>query len=160
MGGLECVYHRRPHAGLQGKIPLDRWRDDLVHVRQLGFKAAKIDDIFCHRVERTVRKDGTISWGGRQFEAAFELVDKKIKLVIDPHTKTALRVESVFGDDLGLVTPLDKIGNLNRKRHRPKKTTESALKYADNSVEFAYQEHQKLFDIPLAKKSFDESQEQ
>jgi putative transposase len=157
---LECVYHRRGHAGLQGKTPLERWRDDLVHVRQLGFKAAKIDDIFCHRVERTVRKDGTISWDGRQFEAAFELADKKIKLVVDPHTKTALRVESVFGDDLGLVTPLDKIGNLNRKRHRPKKTTEASLKHADNSVELAYQEHQKLFDIPLPQKSFDESQEQ
>jgi putative transposase len=157
---LECVYHRRGHAGLQGKTPLERWRDDLVHVRQLGFKAAKIDNIFCHRVERTVRKDGTISWDGRQFEAAFELADKKIKLVVDPHTKTALRVESVFGDDLGLVTPLDKIGNLNRKRHRPKKTTEASLKHADNSVELAYQEHQKLFDIPLPQKSFDESQEQ
>lgn len=156
---LECVYHRRPHAGLHGKTPLDRWRDDLVHVRQLGFKAAKIDDIFCHRVERTVRKDGTISWDGRQFEAAFELVDKKIKLVVDPHTKTVLRVESVFGDDFGLVTPLDKISNLNRKRHRPKKTTEASLKHADNSVELAYQEHQKLFDIPLPKKLFNESQE-
>jgi len=156
---LECVYHRRPHAGLQGKTPLNRWRDDLVHVRQLGFKAAKIDDIFCHRVERIVRKDGTINWDGRQFEAAFELVDKKIKLVIDPHTKTALRVESVFGDDLGPVVPLDKISNLNRKRHRPQKTTEVALKRAENSVELAYQEHQQLFDIPLSEKLFDEPQE-
>jgi hypothetical protein len=110
-------------------------------------------------VERTVRKDGTISWDGKQFEAAFELVDKKIKLVIDPHTKTALRVESVFGDDLGSVTPLDKISNLNRKRHRPQKTTEAVLKRSINSVELAFQEHQKLFDIPLSEKSFDESQE-
>ena len=109
--------------------------------------------------ERTVRKDGTINWDGRQFEAAFELVDKKIKLVIDPHTKTALRVESVFGDDLGPVTPLDKISNLNRKRHRPQKITEVALKRAENSVELAFQEHQKLFDIPLSEKSFDELQE-
>lgn len=157
---LERVYHRRPHAGLHGKTPLERWRDDLVQVRQLGFKAAKIDDIFCHRIERVVRKDGTISWDGRQFEADFELVDKKIILVIDPHTKTALRVESVFGDDLGPVTPIDKIGNLNRKRHRPQKTTESALKQAENAVELAFQEHQQLFDIPLPKKFFDDSQEQ
>lgn len=156
---LECVYHRRPHSGLQGKTPLDRWRDDLVHVRQLGFKAAKIDDIFCHRVERIVRKDGTISWDGRQFEAAFELVDKKIILVIDPHTKTVLRVESVFGDDLGPVTPLDKIGNLNRKRHRPQKITELAIKQAENAVEQAFQEHQQLFYIPLPKKISNNLQE-
>jgi putative transposase len=152
---LECIYHRRPHVGLQNKTPLDRWRDDLIHVRQLGFKAAKIDDIFCHRVERTVRKDGTISWDGKVFEAAFELVDKKIILVVDPHTKTALYVESIFGDNLGPVTPLNKISNLNRKRHRPQKTTEAALKQAENSVELAYQEHQRSFDIPLPQKFFD-----
>jgi len=157
---LERVYHRRPHAGLEGKTPLDRWRDDLVHVRQLGFKAEKIDDIFCHRIERTVRKDGTLSWEGKQFETAFALADKKINLVIDPHTNTALRVESVLGDDLGSVTPLDKIGNLNRKRQRPQKTTGASVKQGVNAVELAYQEQQDLFDIPLPEKLSDKTQEQ
>jgi len=75
---LDQFYHRRPHAGLSGKTPLDRWREDLVHVRQLGFKAEKIDDIFYHRVERTIRKDGTLSWEGKFFEVATYVADKKV----------------------------------------------------------------------------------
>ena len=71
---LEQIYHRRPHSGLNGKTPLDCWRESLVHVRPLGFKAAKIDDIFCHRYERIVRKDGTVHWEGMCFEVPYELV--------------------------------------------------------------------------------------
>jgi putative transposase len=145
---LDCVYHQRPHAGLENKTPLERWRNDLVHVRQLGFKAAKIEDIFCHRVERTVRKDGTLNWDGRFFETDFELASKKIILIIDPHTKTPLRVESLLGEVVGSVVLLDKVSNLHRKRNRPNNITEPALKQAENAVDLAYQEHQKLFTIP------------
>jgi putative transposase len=149
---LDRVYHQRPHDGLQGKSPIERWREDLVNVRQLGFKSQKIDDIFCHRIERTVRKDGSISWEGAQYEAPYELADKKIKLVVDPHAKRALRVESIEGDDLGVVVPLDKHANLNRKRCRPIKE-KKAIKQAENAVELAYQEFQHTFDIPLPKTS-------
>jgi len=150
---LDQIYHQRPHSGLQGKTPQERWRDDLIQVRPLGFKGAKIDDIFCHRIERTVYKDGTISWDGMRFECDFELADKKVILVIDPHTHTALRVESIFGESLGPVTPLDKINNLNRRRQRPQKTTEPVFPQAENAVELAYAEQKRLFNIPLSKKS-------
>jgi putative transposase len=146
---LDLIYHPRPHAGLLGKSPQERWREDLIHIRQLGFMSQKIDDLFCHRIDRTVRKDGTISWEGMQFETAYELADKKVKLVIDPHAKKALRVESLTGDDLGHVVSLDKVGNLHRKRCRPQKGTVKALKRAENTVELAYQEHQLVFNIPL-----------
>lgn len=155
---LDHVYHQRPHAGLNGRTPIDRWRDDVVNVRQLGFKGANIDDIFCHRFERKVRKDGTISWNGKLYETASELVDKKIKLVVDPHAKKAIRVESVFGDDLGAVVPLDKIANLHRRRHRPSQPTETRLKQTEDMVELAFQERQKSFEIPLSKSS-DKTQE-
>jgi transposase InsO family protein len=148
---LDQVYHQRPHDGLDGKTPQERWRDDLNQVRQLGFKGAKIDDIFCHRIDRTVRKDGTLSWNGMFYETDFALVDKKVILVIDPHTQTALRVESTFGDNLGPVVPSDKISNLNRKRQRPQAITESAPKKTENAVELAYEEQSRLFNIPLSK---------
>ncbi len=156
---LDHIYHQRPHAGLHGRTPIDRWRDDVVNVRQMGFKGASIDDIFCHRFERKVRKDGTISWDGKLYEAAAELVDKKVKLVVDPHAKKAIRVESVFGDDLGAVVPLDKIANLHRRRHRPSHSIEAPLKQEENMVEIAYQERQQLLEIPLSKKSIDKTQE-
>jgi len=146
---LEYVYHRRPHAGLDGKAPLDRWRDDLLHVRSLGFKATKIDDIFCHRVDRTVHKDGTISWNGKQFEVSHQLVGEKVTLVFDPHTHQALRIESSFGDDLGAVTPLDMHANLNRKRQRPHHTPAPVQKQLENAVEMAYREYSHLCSIPL-----------
>lgn len=147
---LEQVYHQRPHDGLDGKAPIDRWREDLINVRPLGLIANKIDDIFCHRIERVVKKDGTVSWNGKQFEVSHQLVGEKIILVIDPHSGTAKRVESVSGNDLGSATPLDVIKNLNRKRQRPH-STPPAIKQMENSVEMAYREYSDLFGIPNIK---------
>lgn len=148
---LEHVYHRHLHAGLSGQTPLDRWRSDLPHVRPLGFKAIRIDDIFCHRVERTVRKDGTVSWEGKQFEVSYNLVGEKVTLVVDPHAHIAMRVESAFGDDLGAIVPLDAQANLNRKRQRPHHAPAPTQKQAENAVELAYQEYSHLCGIPLKK---------
>lgn len=151
---IEHVYHRREHAGLdKGKTPLDRWRDDLVHVRSLGLKANNVDNIFYHRVERTVKKDGTVSWEGMLFEVPYEQAGEKIQLVIDPHANKALRIESEFGDDLGAVTPLDKHANLNRKRQRPHSAPAPTQKQAENAVEMAYREYSHLCGIPLFTQS-------
>jgi len=154
---IEHVYHRREHAGLEkGKTPLDCWRNDLVHVRPLGLKANIIDDIFYHRVERTVKKDGTVSWIGMRFEVPYEQAGEKVQLVIDPHANKALRIESVFGDDLGAVTPLDKHANLNRKRQRPHNAPAPTLKQAENAVEIAYREYSHLCGIPVFTPSSEE----
>src|SRR3990167_8557342 len=96
---LEQIYHQRTHTGLDGQAPIDRWRQDLIHVRPLtAYMANKIDDIFCHRFVRSVRKDGTVSWNGMHFEVSYNLSGEKVTLVVDPHTKTAIRIESAFGD--------------------------------------------------------------
>jgi len=142
---LEQIYHRQSHNGLNGKTPLICFREDLVHVRPLGFKAEKIDDIFCHRYARTVRKDGTVSWEGMYFEVPYELVDEKIILVVDPHTKCALRVESLTGENLGHVTPLNKHSNLCRNRQRPNNIPAPITKHGDNLVELAYQEYNQFY---------------
>ncbi|EQD69064.1 Integrase catalytic region, partial [mine drainage metagenome] len=57
------LYHRSPHAGLGGLTPLARYQQDLGRVRLLGPLAAKLDEIFRHRTERLVRRDGTVSYG-------------------------------------------------------------------------------------------------
>lgn len=146
---LEQVYHRRPHQGLHGKTPLDRWREDLLHVRPLGFKADRLDDIFYHRVERTIHKDGTVSWAGKKFEVPYERCGEKVNLVVDPHTQTALRIESCLGDDYGPVAPLDPRGNCHRKRQRPHHGKQT-MKQAAHAVELAYREYSELCGIPLA----------
>jgi transposase InsO family protein len=153
---LEQVYHCRPHEGLRGKTPIDRWREDLVRIKPLGSIANKIDDIFCHRYKRFVRKDATISWEGKYFEVHHNLVGDEINLVVDPHTKTALKIESLSGDDLGSVAPLDKTANLNRRRQRPHNSPKPAIRSGIDSVELAFEEYSKHYSIPASKISNEE----
>lgn len=145
---LEQVYHQRAHTGLNGQIPIERWRQDLIYVKPLNaYQANKIDDIFCHRFKRTVKKDGTVSWAGIRFEVAYEQAGEKVTLVVDPHTKTAIRIESEFGDDLGPAVRLNLKSNLNRKRQRPHCAPPNAIKQGENAVDIAHREYSQLCNI-------------
>lgn len=137
---LEECYHRVPHRGLNGLTPLDRYRQDLVRIRPLGAFAAKLDELFLHRHDRLVRKDGTVSYEGERFEVPFELIGQTVKLVVDPHRQKVLRVESHSGEPLGTATPLDLIANSRRKR-RSVATETVAVHHASgaNAVELALQ---------------------
>jgi putative transposase len=116
---IEATYHRTPHASLGGRTPLERYQQDLPHIRLLGLLAAKLDAIFQHRIQRLVRKDGTVSYEGRFFEVPYELTGKTVWLVVDPHTHTAVGVEDEAGACLGAVTPLDALANRDRVRRKP-----------------------------------------
>jgi hypothetical protein len=116
---IEQVYHRRPHGGLGGLTPLERYQQDLPKIRLLGQKAARLDELFHHRVARKVRKDGTVSYQGRDFEVPYELSGKIVLLVVDPHAETVVGIEDAEGRTLGAVTPLDTLGNALRRRRRP-----------------------------------------
>lgn len=139
---IENIYHQRIHSGLDGKMtPLERFRQDLVHIRPLDRQSAsKIDDIFYHRVLRLVRKNGTVSWEGKFYEVPYELCGKTIVLVIDPHANEAIHVESEAGHHLGVVTLLDAMTNINRNRQRPdveKKSDGHTRKF--DAVEIAFE---------------------
>jgi hypothetical protein len=84
----------------------------------LGPLAAKLDEIFQHRTERLVRKDGTVSYDGRFFEVPYELAGKWVRLVVDPHTKIVVGVEDKAGACLGAATPLDRQANRHRVRRK------------------------------------------
>lgn len=142
---LEQVYHARAHGGLNKNTPRNRWREDLIHIRQLGFRSEKIDDIFNHRIMRTVRRDGTISWEGKKFEVMHGLADRKIILVIDPHTNTAVRAESELGDNYGAVVLLDPHANLHRKRQRPSVAVETSPQKNTSIVDLALQKYQQSY---------------
>jgi putative transposase len=113
------IYHKTPHAGLFGLTPLERYQQDLGRIRLLGLLAAKLDEIFQHRTERLVRKDGTVSYAGRFFEVPYELAGKWVWLVVDPHTQVVVGVEDENGACLGAVTPLDRQANRHRSRRKP-----------------------------------------
>ena len=116
---IERLYHQTPHSGLNGLTPLARYQQDLLKIRTLGLRAAKLDAIFLHRVARFVRKDGTVSYEGKRFEVPFELSGQTVQLVVDPHTETVVGVENSAGESLGLATLLDAVANTQRTRRKP-----------------------------------------
>ena len=116
---IEPVYHRRPHGGLEGKTPLSRYQQDWPPIKTLGHKASQWDAIFHHRVRRKVRKDGTVSYQGQDFEVPYELSGKTVQLGVDPHAERVVGVEDEEGRSLGRATPLDPIANARRRRCKP-----------------------------------------
>lgn len=140
---LEQIYHRTPHAGLDGLTPLARYQQDLPKIRRLGPRAAQLDALFHHRINRFVRKDGTVSYQGTRFEVPFELAGKTIRLVVDPHAGTVLGVENESGDRVGSATALDTLANLKRVRRKPAPDAgvPGTDRAATNLVELAYQQY-------------------
>ena len=113
---LAQVYHVRPHGGLNDQTPLERYQQDLPKMRQLGLLAPRIDEIFYHRIERKVRKDGTIAYQSQFFEVPYELSGQKVRLVVEPHSGQVIGTEDAGGSPLGPATPIDRIANVNRRR--------------------------------------------
>ena len=140
---LEQLYHRTPHAGLDGLTPLARYQQDLPKIRSLGTQAAQLDALFHHRINRFVRKDGTVSYQGTRFEVPFELAGKTIRLVVDPHAGTVLGVENESGDHVGSATALDTLANLKRVRRKPVPVGDvpGTHRATTNLVELAYQHY-------------------
>ncbi|HYN76710.1 MAG TPA: AAA family ATPase, partial [Lamprocystis sp. (in: g-proteobacteria)] len=108
---IEALYHRQPHGGLEpGMTPLMRYQQDLPRIRTLGPLAGEIDALFHHRIERLVRRDGTVSYQGARFEVPFPLAGRTVRLVVDPHRGQVVGVEDAEGRSLGPATPLDAAG--------------------------------------------------
>jgi transposase InsO family protein len=137
---LDEFYHQDAHSGLAGLTPLERYRKDLVQVRPLGSFAPHLDELFLHRHERLVRKDGTVSYEGKRFEVPFELVGQTVKLVVDPHKQTVMGVESETGETLGKATPLDTLANSHRKRRSAPHANVTTSHTGVNLVEVALKE--------------------
>lgn len=153
---IELIYHTRPHAGLdkldtnEHQSPIERWRQDLTHVRPLTTPLAeRLDDIFCHYIVRTVRKDGTVSWEGNFFEVRHNLVGEKVTLVINPHTQAVLRVETAFGDNLGQAHPIDRVKNTQRTRQKSHYEEENTTQSNQSMVELVHQDYVNRCALPV-----------
>jgi transposase InsO family protein len=145
---LEQVYHRAPHSGLDGRTPLQRYQQDLPRLRTLGSLAARLDALFYHRVERKVRKDGTVSYQGQRFEVPYTLSGLSVRLVVDPHIGQVIGVEDDQGASLGAATPLDAVANVHRRRRKPQPgepaspaSTRTGAATGENEVELAYRHY-------------------
>jgi putative transposase len=115
----EVLYNRQAHDGIGGLTPLARYQQDLPRIRGLGQLAMQLDALFYHRLNRFVRKDGTVSYQGQLFEVPYELAGKTVRLVVNPQAGSVVGVENDDGESLGAATPLDVLANRHRKRHKP-----------------------------------------
>jgi len=115
----EVLYNRQAHDGIGGLTPLARYQQDLPRIRGLGQLAMQLDALFYHRLNRFVRKDGTVSYQGQMFEVPYELAGKTVRLVVNPQADLVVGVENDDGESLGAATPLDALANRHRKRHKP-----------------------------------------
>jgi transposase InsO family protein len=143
---IERIYHDTTHSSLKNSLtPQQRYHEDLLHVQPLDAIATHIDEYFYHRVKRCVKKDGTISYENSLYEVAFDLVGKLIYLVVEPHAKKVLYVESLDGERLGAVFLLNKKMNNTRQRNRP--TIKVAETTPEHSlVENIYEKAKQQFD--------------
>lgn len=136
----ESVYHSRPHTGLNGEAPIERWRKEIVHVRHLSPGIIeRIDDVFLHRSKRRVKKDATVSWEGHLYEVPHQQVGEEIMLIVDPHVQKVVRAETLHGDNLS-IAPLDRKANAYRKRQRPHDAF-TLQQQTKSAVEIAYEDY-------------------
>ncbi len=114
---LGSEYHRRVH-GTTGRAPFQHWLDEAAHLRPLP-PGKDLDQVFLHRLKRTVRKDGTVRFDGRFYEVQATLAGQRVELRFDPH-EPHLVPPKVFLKDafVGDSVPLDRQHNSGRRRRR------------------------------------------
>ena len=113
---LSVEYHSRKHD-TTGRLPREHWLEHADKLRPLQ-QGKCLDDVFLHREDRTVRKDGTVRFNGRLLEVAPHLSEQKVELRFDPVRKDVLPrvfVKDVFTCD---TVPLDRLANAHRVRRR------------------------------------------
>jgi len=121
---IEAEYHQRPHRGLDGQTPLDRWSQVGDEVRWLE-PEIDLDDVCLLEERRKVHKDRTVSLHGVVYEVEACLVDSSVVLRYDPDRLAAKKSIQVFGDDgqrMADAKVVDAYANCFVKRDRPSGT--------------------------------------
>jgi hypothetical protein len=113
---LAAEYTSRKH-NTTSRIPREHWLAELAMIRPVP-RQKNLDDVFLHRERRSVRKDGTVRFGGGFLEVRPELQGQEVELRFDPRDPDArprVFVEDEFVCD---TVPLDRIRNASRRRRR------------------------------------------
>lgn len=125
---IEGEYHQTPHAGLDGRTPLDQWAlsADQVKMFDIGLD---LDALFLFETKRRVQRDRTISLNGTVFEVDATLVGQTVILRFDPTAPSSRGIEVWHQDKfIARATPLDAYANCFVRRNRPARTLESDTK--------------------------------
>ena len=115
---LGAEYHAREHATTQ-RLPREHFLEHAEHLRPIP-PGKHLDEVFLHRVRRTVRADGTVRFNGGFLEVRPELVGSRaqVELRFDPTDENALPKVFVHDRFVCDTVPLDRLANHGRKRRR------------------------------------------
>ena len=87
---IQTVYHQRPHSAT-GQSPEYRYQQVAPSLRQWS-EMDDIQPLFYQRLERTVRKNGTVRLEGQLYEVPLSLRALKIQLRLDPWRRARIEV--------------------------------------------------------------------
>jgi transposase InsO family protein len=87
---IQTVYHQRPHSST-GQSPEYRYQQAAKTLRQWD-PALEIEPLFYLRLERTVRKNGTVRLDRELYEVPLSLRALKVQLRLDPWRRTRIEV--------------------------------------------------------------------
>lgn len=113
---LGVEYHARIHDTTK-RAPREHLLAEAGEIRPVP-RDKELDEIFLHREDRFVRKDGTVRWRGDLLEVRPELCGKKIELRFEPGDEAALPRAFVDGRFACDTVPLDRLHNMTRRRRR------------------------------------------
>ena len=88
---IQVTYHQRVHSATQC-TPEALYNQDLAHIRKLDIDPFDVDHLFYTRIERTVRKDGTVRINKKLYEVDLSLRALRVELRYDPFTLTRIEV--------------------------------------------------------------------
>lgn len=104
-GWIENVYHRRSHAALEGKTPLQRFCGVRLRALPENWQA-----LFYERIRRRVRLDATVSLESKLWEVPVHLRGRQVELRRDPFEQTRIEVWCQ-GTLCGIASRCDKVLN-------------------------------------------------
>jgi putative transposase len=113
---LGAEYHAREHDTTR-RAPREHMLVEADQIRPVP-RGTDLDEVFLHRAERLVRKDGTVRFRGGLLEVRAELCQKLVELRFDPTDEAALPRVFVDGRFVCDTVPLDRVKNMTRKRRR------------------------------------------
>jgi transposase InsO family protein len=87
---IQTVYHQRPHSST-GQSPECRYQQAAQSLRHWN-QMDDIEPLFYLRLERTVRKNGTVRLDGQLYEVPLSLRALKIQLRLDPWRRARIEV--------------------------------------------------------------------
>jgi len=87
---IQTVYHQRPHSAT-GQSPEARYQQAAATLRHWN-PVDEIEPLFYLRLERTVRKNGTVRLDGQLYEVPLSLRALKIQLRLDPWRRARIEV--------------------------------------------------------------------